>query len=131
MQAGDESHLEGMTEGLPSLETLKQEGKEEEKDELQPLSSSEAKDKHDSKALSNADSDSTSLSLMTPAPSEASLATASTISTSTTFSTSGRSEVSVCDTANAIEAVRKSLGTRDGEGLTLNQLSKQAEKKQM
>ena len=129
MQAGDESHLEGMTEGLPSLETLKQEGKEEEKDELQPLSSSEAKDKHDSKSLSNADSDSTSLSLMTPAPSEASLATASTISTSTTFSTSGRSEVS--DTANAIEAVRKSLGTRDGEGLTLNQLSKQAEKKQM
>ena len=68
-------------------------------------------------------------SLTTPPPSEASFATAST--TSTCGSASLKSgTTSSSDTAKAIEAVRKSMGAGEKEGLTLDQLAKRAESAQ-
>lgn len=68
-------------------------------------------------------------SLTTPAPSEASLATASTTSTCESASLKS-STTSSSDTAKAIEAVRKALGAGEQEGLTLDQLAKRAESAQ-
>lgn len=68
-------------------------------------------------------------SLTTPAPSEASFATASTTSTCGSASLKS-STTSSSDTAKAIEAVRRALGAGEKEGLTLDQLAKRAESAQ-
>ena len=103
----DESQLNDMSAGLPSL-TGKQ--------GLKPLSP------FDSESLSGP-------SVATPAQSEASLATASTTSTSTSFTLKSDTTIDI-DTAKAIEAVRNSLGAKDGAGLTLDQLTKRAQAKE-
>ncbi|KAA6427997.1 MAG: hypothetical protein FRX49_02659 [Trebouxia sp. A1-2] len=82
------------------------------------------------KPLSPFDSESSSQPYVaTPAPSEASLATASTTSTSTSFTLKSDTTIDI-DTAKAIEAVRNSLGAKDGAGLTLDQLTKRAQAKE-
>ena len=109
-EKGDDARkLEHMSAGLPKLRTLAGKSSED----------------HVSRTDSG---NSGPPSLSTPAPSEASLATAST----TTSTASLRSSTTTSDiaAAKAIEAVRRSIGTRDGEGLTLDQLTKQAEEKQ-
>ena len=104
----DESQLNDMSAGLPSL-TGNPAGR-------QPLSP------FDSESSSQP-------SVATPAPSEASLATASTTSTSTSFTLKSDTTIDI-DTAKAIEAVRNSLGAKDGAGLTLDQLTKRAQAKE-
>ena len=106
----DESQLNDMSAGLPSLTGNPG------SDGLQPLSPFDS-------------GSSSQPSVATPAPSEASLATASTTSTSTSFTLKSDTTIDV-DTAKAIEAVRNSLGAKDGAGLTLDQLTKRAQAKE-
>jgi hypothetical protein len=106
----EDSQLNDMSAGLPSLTG------DLGSDVLKPLST------FDSETLSQP-------SVATPSPSEASLATASTTSTSASFTLKSDTTID-SDTAKAIEAVRNSLGAKDGAGLTLDQLTKRAQAKE-